>query len=205
MTPNPSHELVFRCADAQERDRMISNPGLPERKAEKPGTHTAWRDLGEVEAEERVLRGESLLLLGIAGTGKTHFIQGVVERLRHSGKRMDVISKTHTASRRAGGATADHWVRRHVLHGSASCDYLWIDEVSQVDIGLLNQIAKLCWAGVQFLLSGDFQFAPVCNNWRGSPVPEEALERSFRLHKMAGGNRCTPMEPGHFAQAAVPD
>jgi hypothetical protein len=76
-----------------------------------------WRDLGEVEAEERVLRGESLLLLGIAGTGKTFRAQGIVERLRRDGTRVDVISKTHTASRRAGGSTADHWVRRHTLCG----------------------------------------------------------------------------------------
>jgi hypothetical protein len=131
---------------------MISDPGLPERKAERPETAMVWRDLGEVEAEEAVLRGESLLLLGIAGTGKAHRAQGIVERLRCAGKRVDVISKTHTASRRAGGATADHWVRRHILHGSASCDVLWIDEVSQVDVGLMNQIAKLHWAGVKFLL-----------------------------------------------------
>jgi hypothetical protein len=142
-----------------------------------------------------VLAGESLLVLGIAGTGKTHYVQGIVERLKHSGKRVDVISKTHTASRRAGGATADHWVRRQVLHGSAACDYLWIDECSQVDIGLLHRIAKLCWAGVQFLLSGDFhQFAPICNNWRGSPVPDDALEQSVLLHTMAGGNSCTLTE-----------
>jgi hypothetical protein len=82
-----------------------------------------------------------------------------------------------------------------VLHGSASCDYLWIDEVSQVDIGLLNQIAKLHWAGVKFILSGDFhQFPPICNHWRGSPVPEDALERSSLLHTLAGGNRCTLTE-----------
>ena len=89
------------------------------------------------------MRGESLLVLGIAGTGKTTYVQGIVERLRHSGKRVDVISKTHTASRRAGGVTAEHWVRRHVLHGAATCDYLWIDEISQVDVCLLNQLGKL--------------------------------------------------------------
>jgi hypothetical protein len=148
VTPNPSHEFAFPCASAEERDRMISDPGLPERKAERPETATVWRDLGEVEAEEAVLRGESLLLIGIAGTGKTFRAQGIAERLRCAGKRVDVISKTHTASRRAGGQTADHWVRRHILNGSASCDYLWVDEVSQVDIGLLSQIAKLHWEDV---------------------------------------------------------
>jgi hypothetical protein len=195
MTPNPSHEFAFRCAAADERDRMISNPGLPERNAERPETSRVWRELGEIAAEERVLRGESLLVQGIAGTGKTTYIQGIAERLRCAGKRVDVISKTHTASRRAGGVTADHWVRRHILHGSASCDYLWVDEVSQIDIGLLNQIAKLHWAGVKFLLSGDFhQFPPISNNWRGSPVPEDALERSSLLHTLSDGNRCTLTE-----------
>jgi hypothetical protein len=117
MTPHPSHEFVFRCDAAEERDRMISDPGLPERKAERPETDMAWRDLSEVEAEEAVLRGESLLLLGIAGVGKTHRAHGIVERLLCAGKRVDVISKTHTASMRAGGVTVDHWVRRHILHG----------------------------------------------------------------------------------------
>jgi hypothetical protein len=195
MTPNPSHEFVFRRGAAEERDRLVSDPGLPERKAETPETAMVWKDLDEIVAEEAVLRGESLLLLGIAGTGKTHRAQGIVERLRCAGKRVDIISKTHTASRRAGGATADHWVRRHILHGSASCDYLWIDEVSQVDLGLLNQIAKLHWAGVKFLLSGDFhQFPPICNNWRGSPVSEDALERSSLLRTLTNGNRCTLTE-----------
>ena len=195
MTANPSHEPLFRCAAAEEKDRMHTEPGLPQRRAEPPDTKLPWRDLEETAAEERVLRGESLLVLGIAGTGKTHYVQGIVERLRHEGKKVSVVSKTHTASRRAGGDTADHWVRRHILHGSATCDYLWIDEVSQVDVGLLNQIAKLCFAPMRFLLSGDFhQFPPIANHWRGSPVPEDALERSALLHALAGGNRVTLTE-----------
>jgi predicted PilT family ATPase len=60
------------------------------------------------EGERRVLEGSSLLVTGIAGTGKTHFLQGVVERLRTRGKIVDIISKTHVASRRAGGVTTDH-------------------------------------------------------------------------------------------------
>jgi hypothetical protein len=141
------------------------------------------------------MRGESLLVLGIAGTGKTTYVQGIVERLRHSGKRVDIISKTHTASRRAGGVTADHWVRRHVLHGAATCDYLWVDEISQVDIGLLNQLGKLSFTPVHVLLSGDFHQSPPINNcWKGTPVPEDALEQSSLLHTLAGGNRCTLTE-----------
>jgi hypothetical protein len=195
MTANASHEPVFRSTAAEEKDRMQTEPGLPQRHAEPPDTKMQWRDLEQVAAEERVLRGESLLVLGVAGTGKTHYVQGIAERLRHMGKNVDVISKTHTDSRRAGGVTADHWVRRHILHGTTCCDYLWIDEVSQVEVGILNQIAKLGFTPMGFLLSGDFDhFAPISNHWRGSSVREDALERSALLHTLAGGNRVTLTE-----------
>jgi hypothetical protein len=60
---------------------------------------------------------------------------------------------------------------------------------------VLNQIAKLCLSPMRLLLSGDFhQFLPIANHWRGSPVPEDALERSALLHPMAGGNRVTLTE-----------
>jgi hypothetical protein len=85
VTRNASHEPVFRCAAAEDKDRMHTEPGLPERRAEPPHAAMHWRDLDEAAAEERVLAGESLLVLGIAGTGKTHYVQGVVERLRRGG------------------------------------------------------------------------------------------------------------------------
>ena len=192
MEQNTSTATVFRCASALDSDRMKSDPRLPSRCSDPPTPPQPWRDLDETAAEERVMRGESLLVLGIAGTGKTTYVQGIVERLRKDGKSVAVISKTHAASKRAGGTTADHWVRRHVLHGTATCDVLWIDEISQLDIGLLNQIAKLSFTGIRFLLSGDFhQFAPISNYWRGTPISEAALECSGLLLTLSGGNRCT--------------
>jgi hypothetical protein len=69
---NPSDERVFRCAPAQESDRMKSDPALPRRESNPPiATQRQWRELSAVDAEGRVLHGESLLVLGIAGTGKT--------------------------------------------------------------------------------------------------------------------------------------
>jgi hypothetical protein len=75
-------------------------------------------------------------------------------------------------------------VRRHVLHGAATCDYLWIDEISQVDVCLLNQLGKLSFTPVRF----------PGNCWKGTPVAENALERSALLHTLAGGNCCTLTE-----------
>ena len=155
-----------------------------------------WRDCSPEEGERRVLDKESLLVLGIAGTGKTTLCQGIVERLQAAGEVVNIISKTHVASRRAGGVTADHWVRRYIINGSPRCTVLWIDEISQIDVGLLLQICKLTFCeNIRFILSGDFnQFAPIANNFRGTAVAEDALQKSNLLHTMAGGNVVTLTE-----------
>ena len=141
-------------------------------------------------AEHRVLAGQSILVEGAPGTGKTYTCRGLVELLRAQSKKVDVISKTHSASSRAGGCTADHWVRRHIIHGACSADALWIDEIEQLDVELLAALNRLTYLGTQILMSGDFQqFAPIGNAWRGSPVPEDALAKSRLLHTLAGGNR----------------
>ena len=108
-----------------------------------------------------------------------------MKRLREAGKCVDIISKTHTASQRAGGVTADHYVRRHIVHGACTADYVWVDEISQVDIGILCQLNKLTYTKVRFLLSGDFnQFPPPFNGFCGAPLDEHAFERSSLLRRM---------------------
>ena len=61
------------------------------------------------------LDGESLLLTGYPGTGKTHLARKIVEALRELGNTVHIITKTHAAVQNVGlGAqTADHWVRRN--------------------------------------------------------------------------------------------
>ena len=101
-----------------------------------------------------------------------------------------MISKTHSASSRAGGVTAYHWVRRHVINGACSADALWIDEIGQLDIELLAALNRLTYLDKQILMSGDFQqMSPIGNAWRGTPVLEDALAKSRLLHTLAGGNR----------------
>jgi hypothetical protein len=178
LAPIPSDEQVFRVNQATDGD-LKTNPGPPRREAERPIVINAgFRDLDEEHATRAVLNGGSLLVLGIAGTGKTHYVQGLVEQLRAQGKRVDIISKAHCASQRAGGVTADHWVRRHVLHGACTVDYVWVDEISQINIGLLCQLNKLLYAKVRWLLSGDFnQFPALFNFFRGAAISEAAFVR----------------------------
>ena len=93
MAPMDGHETVFRVQAAVEKDRLHIDPSPPTRSWTVDLPNTSWRDLTPSQAEEAVLNGEGLLVEGIAGTGKTTFLRGVVERLRSLGKRIDVLSK----------------------------------------------------------------------------------------------------------------
>ena len=89
--------------DAVEDDFLKSNPKRPTRSCKLTMKSIQWNDLSIVDSESRVIaKGQSLLVLGSPGTGKTTLIQGITERLRSLGKTVDIISKTHCASARAG-------------------------------------------------------------------------------------------------------
>ena len=137
-----------------------------------------------------MMEGGSVFVSGIAGTGKSFLCNGIVERLRHRGVRVDCVAKTHIASSRmgAGACTLDSWVNRHLLNGSPTCQLLYIDEISQIDVSLLCLVARLTYTPMRFLIAGDWnQFAPIGNCWRGTPIAEDALERSALLHRLCGG------------------
>ena len=91
------------------------------------------------------LGGESLLLTGYPGTGKTHLARKIVEALRELGDTVHIITKTHAAVQNVGlGAqTADHWVRRNVRSGRCSATWLVIEELTQLDTPLWADIACL--------------------------------------------------------------
>ncbi len=97
VSPIPSDEVVFRVMAATEADLMKSTPQLPSRTWDLKEHSRTWRTLSADEAEGRALDGESLVVHGVAGTGKTTFLQGVVERPRARGKKVDIVSKTHVA------------------------------------------------------------------------------------------------------------
>ena len=111
----------------------------------------------------------------------------LVERLRALGRVVDVISKTHVASSRAGGCTADHCVLRHRLHGACRADYVWIEEYTQLDAAILTQLNKLTFTNVKWLITGDpNQFPAIFSSFRGCPVADGAFQRSALFHRMAG-------------------
>jgi hypothetical protein len=185
LTQNTGTNRVFRFWDAEERDWMKTNPDLPRRKGVLEWTALRWTDLNEAEAEQRAVNGGSLLVEGPPGSGKSHLCKRIAEQLKAAGKKVAVISKTHVASSRVGGVTADHFVKRYILHGVCNYDVVWVEEFGQIDVALWCELNKL--KQVQWLLSGDpDQFEPIGNNFRGSRVSQEALMRSDFLHGLAG-------------------
>ena len=136
------------------------------------------------------LDGESLLLTGFPGTGKTHLAKRIVEALREHGDTVHIITKTHAAVQNVGlGAqTADHWVRRNVRSGHCSATWLVIEEFTQLDTPLWADIACLSMnKKIRFLLLGDFRQLPaVLDSFAGAEVCKE-LKDSQLLHDLAGG------------------
>ena len=88
-----------------------------------------------VDPISHCLAGNSLLLTGLPGTGKTHLAP---DHCGEAGEAVRLVSKTHCSAQNLGlGAqTADHWVRRYVRGGSAQkLDWLVVEEITQLDIG----------------------------------------------------------------------
>jgi len=186
-----SETKIFRIQEAIEEDEMRSEPARPCRKCDLNYSTPRWTTLTEDQAKYQVLNNESsLLVIGNPGVGKSHLLKELTEQLKTSGYKISIVSKTHVASSRIGGVTADHFSRRYIDHGTCQTEkhYIWIDEISQIDIALLASFNRLAHTNVKWLISGDWnQFGPICNTWRGTIVPEDALEKSSLLYHICDG------------------
>ena len=182
-------EEVFRLSCSAHR--LQGNYKEPFRHAEPPAPLRPWKDV------TAYLPGQSLLILGAPGTGKSHFLRELVTKLRGEGFVVDCISKTHASCGNLGMdcVTADHFTHAHIKNGRPRCDVLAIDELTQIDCALWCEIAKLLHLGITFLCCGDFkQFPAICDSWCGTPVPDDTLEHSDLLYELCDGNRITLTE-----------
>ena len=96
-THEPSDRPVFRVGKACEHDKLkVESSKHTKRNSRLTIPENNWKEFTDNEAgETHVLEGGSLLIEGIAGTGKGTFAKGIVERLVRLGKKVAVISK-HT-------------------------------------------------------------------------------------------------------------
>lgn len=155
-------------------------------------------------ALEIMLSGESVLLTGPAGAGKTFVLNQFIRLAKREGKRVSVTATTGLAATHLGGTTIHSWAgigvldyvpagflehlakgRREIIEKT---DVLIIDEISMLHDYRLDMVDEVCrlvrqkkdepFGGLQVIMSGDFFQLPPIN--RG-----EARSGGFVVHSNA--------------------
>lgn len=139
-------------------------------------------------ALEVMLSGESVLLTGPAGAGKTFVLNQFIRLAKAEGKHVSVTATTGLAATHLGGTTIHSWsgigVSDELPHGFAEhmakgrqeiiekTDVLIIDEISMLHDFRLDMIDQVCrvvrkkdepFGGIQLIMSGDFFQLPPIN------------------------------------------
>jgi ATP-dependent exoDNAse (exonuclease V) alpha subunit len=138
-------------------------------------------------ALEVMLSGESVLLTGPAGAGKTYALNQFIKLAKSEGKHVSVTATTGLAATHLGGTTIHSWAgigihdvlpkdftdhmakgRREIIEKT---DVLVIDEISMLHDYRLDMVDQVCkgvrdndapFGGLQVIMSGDFfQLPPV--------------------------------------------
>lgn len=134
--------------------------------------------------------GQSVLLTGAAGTGKTYVLNQFIKRTRHAGKNIAVTATTGLAATHLNGTTLHAWAGIGVhdeLHGNffqkmgkqradliRNADVLIIDEVSMLHDFRLDMVEEVTrgvrggdrpFGGLQVILCGDFFQLPPVNRY----------------------------------------
>lgn len=140
-------------------------------------------------ALEILLAGESVLLTGPAGSGKTYVLNQFIRLAKANGKHVSVTATTGLAATHLGGTTIHSWagigVQDELPHGFADhvskgrhdiiekTDVLIIDEISMLHDFRLDMVDMACrlvrerpdepFGGIQVVMSGDFFQLPPIN------------------------------------------
>lgn len=139
-------------------------------------------------ALEIMLSGESVLLTGPAGAGKTFVLNQFIKLAKSEGKHVSVTATTGLAATHLGGTTIHSWagigVSDYLPNGFAEhlgkgrkeiiekTDVLIIDEISMLHDYRLDMVDEACrlvrrkdepFGGIQIIMSGDFFQLPPIN------------------------------------------
>lgn len=143
-------------------------------------------------ALEIMLSGESVLLTGPAGAGKTFVLNQFIRLSKAEGKHVSVTATTGLAATHLGGTTIHSWAgigvmdslpqgfADHVAKGRREIiektDVLIIDEISMLHDYRLDMVDEACrlvrrkdepFGGIQVIMSGDFFQLPPINRGDG--------------------------------------
>jgi ATP-dependent exoDNAse (exonuclease V) alpha subunit len=139
-------------------------------------------------ALEIMLSGESVLLTGPAGAGKTYVLNQFIKFAKSEGKHVSVTATTGLAATHLGGTTIHSWAgigvldylpqgfAEHLAKGRfeiiEKTDVLIIDEISMLHDYRLDMVDEACrlvrrkdepFGGIQVIMSGDFFQLPPIN------------------------------------------
>lgn len=139
-------------------------------------------------ALEILLAGESAMLTGPAGTGKTFVLNQFIKLAKYEGKHVSVTATTGLAATHLGGTTIHAWAgigvldaipsgfAEHIAKGRREIiektDVLIIDEISMLHDYRLDMVDEACrlvrrkdepFGGIQVIMSGDFYQLPPVN------------------------------------------
>jgi ATP-dependent exoDNAse (exonuclease V) alpha subunit len=139
-------------------------------------------------ALEIMLSGESVLLTGPAGAGKTFVLNQFIRLAKSEGRHVSVTATTGLAATHLGGTTIHSWagigVSDYIPQGFADhiakgrreiiekTDVLIIDEISMLHDYRLDMVDEACrlvrrkdepFGGIQVIMSGDFFQLPPIN------------------------------------------
>jgi len=143
-------------------------------------------------ALEIMLSGESVLLTGPAGAGKTFVLNQFIRLAKADGKHVSVTATTGLAATHLGGTTIHSWAgigvadylpqgfAEHIAKGRREIiektDVLIIDEISMLHDYRLDMVDEACrlvrrkdepFGGIQLIMSGDFFQLPPINKGDG--------------------------------------
>ncbi len=143
-------------------------------------------------ALEIMLSGESVLLTGPAGAGKTFVLNQFIKLAKGEGKHVSVTATTGLAATHLGGTTIHSWAgigvadflpqgfAEHIAKGRREIiektDVLIIDEISMLHDFRLDMVDEACrlvrrkdepFGGIQVIMSGDFYQLPPINRGEG--------------------------------------
>jgi ATP-dependent exoDNAse (exonuclease V) alpha subunit len=139
-------------------------------------------------ALEVMLSGESVLLTGPAGAGKTFVLNQFIKLAKAEGKHVSVTATTGLAATHLGGTTIHSWAgigvqdflpqgfAEHIAKGRREIiektDVLIIDEISMLHDYRFDMVDEACrlvrrndtpFGGIQVIMSGDFFQLPPIN------------------------------------------
>ena len=133
----------------------------------------------QIEAIKEINNNNVCIITGGPGTGKTTIIKTVLDLYKNQGKKVSLCAPTGRAAKRMEEATGNEaktlhrlleigkmkeetWIKQSIEEEVTpiDADVIIVDEVSMVDIFLMNYLVKAIYLGTKLVLVGDIDQLP---------------------------------------------